>query len=564
MQKYIRFFISILLIHKIIIAANTDPVFGKNGMIVSTSNHASEAGIEILQKGGNAIDAAVAVGFALAVTSSSNGNLGGGGFLVASLANGASFTLDHREKAPMAAHQNMFLDDSGDVVPGMSLYSRSSSGVPGTVDGLIRVLEDYGSGKISLREALNPAIDLAERGFLLSHFEAKQFNAYKTFFERNKAASKIFVRKDGRLWKKGDKLIQKDLAKTLKRIARYGRDGFYTGPVAKMIVDEMKRGNGLISIADLKNYSSKYRLPVSGTYKDYEIISMGPPSSGGALLINMLNMLEHYTLDSMSWHSSDYIHILTEVERRAYADRAEHMGDPDFWDVPLKMLTSKEYAKTRIRDIDLNKATPSNSISASKKPGYESPETTHYSVVDSWGNAVSVTTTINLGYGNGCVVSGAGFFLNNEMDDFSSKPGVPNAFGLLGNEANAIESNKRPLSSMTPTIVSKNGKPFLVLGSPGGSTIITTTMQTILNVIDHDMDIKEAVCSARFHSQWLPDVIQFEPRGLVKDVRNNLELRGHKLVPRGGYIGEANGILITKDGFYGGGDCRGETSAIGY
>ena len=563
-KNNIRIVILFIFFQKFILAATTNPEYGQNGMIVSTSRQASEAGIEILKKGGNAIDAAVAVGFALAVTSPSNGNIGGGGFLVASFANGLSITLDHREKAPQNSHRNMFLNDSGDVIPGMSLYSRASSGVPGTVDGLIRALENHGSGNISLREAINPAIYLAERGFKLSYYEANILNVYKSFFSKNKAASKIFIKDNGKPWKKGDKLIQKDLAKTLKRIARYGRDGFYSGNVAEMIVEEMQRGNGLITLQDLENYSSKYRSPVFGTYKEYEIVSMGPPSSGGALLINMLNMLENYPMDNLSWNSSEYIHLMTEVERRAYADRAEHMGDPDFWNVPMVMLTSKHYAKTRIKDIDLNKATPSSLISASKKTSYESPETTHYSVVDSWGNAVSVTTTINLGYGNGCVVEGAGFFLNNEMDDFSSKPGVPNAFGLIGNEANAVEAGKRPLSSMTPTIVLKDSKPFLVIGSPGGSTIITTVMQTILNVVDHNMDIKEAVCASRFHSQWLPDVIQYEPRSLINDLKTALEKKNHKLVPRNGYIGEANGIIITEEGYFGGGDCRGETSAVGY
>ena len=563
-KNNIRIVIFFIFFQKFILAATTNPEYGQNGMIVSTSKQASEAGIEILKKGGNAIDAAVAVGFALAVTSPSNGNIGGGGFLVASFANGLSITLDHREKAPQNAHRHMFLNDSGNVIPGMSLYSRASSGVPGTVDGLIRALEDHGSGNISLREAINPAIYLAERGFKISYYEANILNVYKSFFAKNKAASKIFIKDNGKPWKKGDKLIQKDLAKTLKRIARYGRDGFYSGNVAEMIVKEMQRGNGLITLQDLENYSSKYRSPVFGTYKEYEIVSMGPPSSGGALLINMLNMLENYPMHNLSWNSSEYIHLMTEVERRAYADRAEHMGDPDFWNVPMVMLTSKHYAKTRIKDIDLNKATPSSLISASKKTSYESPETTHYSVVDSWGNAVSVTTTINLGYGNGCVVEGAGFFLNNEMDDFSSKPGVPNAFGLIGNEANAVEAGKRPLSSMTPTIVLKNSKPFLVIGSPGGSTIITTVMQTILNVVDHNMDIKEAVCASRFHSQWLPDVIQYEPRSLINDLKNALESKNHKLVPRNSYIGEANGIIITEEGYFGGGDCRGETSAIGY
>ena len=558
-------FTTFIFSFQLLTAANSNPVFGENGMIVSTSKQASEAGIQILKKGGNAVDAAVAVGFALAVTSSSNGNIGGGGFMVAAMANGETFTLDHREKAPATAHRDLFLNDSGNVIPGMSLFSRAGSGVPGTVDGLIRALEDHGSGKISLRQALAPAIRLAEKGFKISHYEARRFNGYEGFFERNEAAAAIFIRKDNKPWKKGDTLVQKDLAKTLKRIAKFGRDGFYSGPVADLIVAEMKRGNGLISHDDLENYSSVYRDPVKGIYKGHEIISMGPPSSGGALLINMMNMLENYAVDSLSWNSSDYIHLVTEVERRAYADRAEHMGDPDFWDVPLDMLTSKEYAQSRINDISLEKATPSSAVSASGAPGYESRETTHYSVVDHWGNAVSVTTTINLSYGSGHLVKGAGFFLNNEMDDFSSKPGVPNAFGLVGNEANSIQAGKRPLSSMTPTIVLKGGKPFMVIGSPGGSTIITTTMQAILNVVDYGMDIKEAVSSPRFHSQWVPDVIMTEPRGLSKDVIQNLESKGHTLVPyKWGYIGEANGILISEDGFYGGGDSRGETSAIGY
>ena len=558
-------FTTFIFSFQLLTAANSNPVFGENGMIVSTSKQASEAGIQILKKGGNAVDAAVAVGFALAVTSSSNGNIGGGGFMVAAMANGETFTLDHREKAPATAHRDLFLNDSGNVIPGMSLFSRAGSGVPGTVDGLIRALEDHGSGKISLRQALAPAIRLAEKGFKISHYEARRFNGYKSFFERNDAASKIFIRQNETPWSTGDKFVQKDLAKTLKRIAKFGRDGFYSGPVADLIVAEMKRGNGLISHDDLENYSSMYRDPVKGIYKGHEIISMGPPSSGGALLINMMNMLENYAVDSLSWNSSDYIHLVTEVERRAYADRAEHMGDPDFWDVPLDMLTSKEYAQSRINDISLEKATPSSAVSASGAPGYESRETTHYSVVDQWGNAVSVTTTINLSYGSGHLVKGAGFFLNNEMDDFSSKPGVPNAFGLVGNEANSIQAGKRPLSSMTPTIVLKGGKPFMVIGSPGGSTIITTTMQAILNVVDYGMDIKEAVSSPRFHSQWVPDVIMTEPRGLSKDVIQNLESKGHTLVPyKWGYIGEANGILISEDGFYGGGDSRGETSAIGY
>ena len=558
------FFTFFLTLNKID-AASSEPVFGENGMVVCTSKLASEIGIEVLKKGGNAIDAAVAIGFALSVTSSSNGNLGGGGFLVAVMPDGEKFSLDFREKAPASATKNMFLDDKDEVLNGLSLNSLASSGVPGSVDGLLKVLKDYGSGKISRRQILAPAIRLANNGFPLSHHEARRLNIYKDFFKKNEEASKIFVRRDGKPWRSGDKLIQKDLARTLRKISTHGRSGFYEGDVADLIVKEMKNGNGIITYKDLENYSSKYRTPVQGNFHDYEILSMGPPSSGGVLLINMLNMLENFRLDTLGWNSSNYVHLLTEVERRAYADRAEHLGDPDFWNVPTSTLISKKYALSRIKNISLKNATPSTSVFPLKNTSDESIETTHYSVVDSYGSAVSVTTTINLSYGSGIVVTGAGFFLNNEMDDFSSKPGQPNAFDLIGNEANSIQPGKRPLSSMTPTIVLKNGKPSLVIGSPGGSTIITTTMQVILNVVVFGMDIKEAVCSPRFHSQWYPDLIMIEPRGFSKDVMKNLNLMGHKIVPyKWGYIGEANGIYINEDGFFGGGDDRGETSAIGY
>ena len=563
----IKVFCSLILflLHNLIYCASEDPIYGKNGMVVSTSNEASLVGVNILKKGGNAIDAAVAVGFALAVTSSGNGNIGGGGFLVAKMASGASFTLDHREAAPKKSKRDMFLNSEGDVIPGMSLGTRASSGVPGTVDGLLRVFYDYGSGSVSLRDVLLPAIKLAEKGFKLSFYEANRFNNYRELFDRNKAASEIFIKKDKKEWKRGDLLIQKDLAKTLKRILKFGRDGFYSGTTAELIVKEMNRGNGLISTEDLKNYASVYREPIIGSYKDYKIISMGPPSSGGILLVNMLNMLENFQIDSMGWNSSEYVHLITEVERRAYADRSKHIGDPDYWNVPISTLTSKEYASKRIESISMDIASLSNNVSAGNIEDSESRETTHCSIVDKWGNAVSVTTTINLSYGNGIVVEGAGFFLNNEMDDFSAKPGSPNVYGLIGNEANSIEPNKRPLSSMTPTIVLKGQRPYMVIGSPGGSTIITTVLQCLLNVIEFKMDIKEAVSSPRFHSQWLPDVIQVEPRSLSNDVLNNLKKKGHKIAPyKWGYIGEANGILILEDFVSGGGDSRGETSAIGY
>ncbi|MFQ6613123.1 MAG: gamma-glutamyltransferase, partial [Fidelibacterota bacterium] len=418
---------------------------------------------------------------------------------------------------------------------------------------------------ISRRTLLSPAIRLAEKGFPLSHYEAERLNRNADLFKKNSAAAAIFIRQDNKPWKAGDLLKQRDLANTLKRIAKNGRAGFYEGKTADFIVAEMRTDNGLITYQDLANYASKYRSPVTGSFHDYEIISMGPPSSGGVLLINMLNMLEQFQLDSIAWNSSDYVHLLTEVERRAYADRAEYLGDPDFWSNPLEMLTSKDYARERVTDISMSVATPSVRIHPGNTKAYESRETTHYSVVDQAGNAVSVTTTLNLGYGNGVIVNGAGFFLNNEMDDFSIKPGVPNIFGLVGNKANAIQAGKRPLSSMTPTIVLKNNQPFMIIGSPGGSTIITTTLQCILNVTIFGMNIQEAVSAPRFHSQWLPDVIMIEPRGLSDDTIRNLEQRGHKIIPyKWGYIGQANGIIIKNNGIEGGADSRGENTALGY
>ena len=539
------------------------PVFGENGMVVSTSRQASIAGIEILKKGGNAIDAACAMGFVLAVTSSSNGNIGGGGFMVVHKENSKIFTLDYREIAPAAAHRDMFLDSKGEVIDNMSLRTRAASGVPGSVDGLLKAWKDHGSGNISRRELLASAIALAERGFELTHYEAKRFNNNKDLFLNNNAAAKIFIREDRKPWKAGDRFIQKDLAKTLKRIAREGRDGFYTGKTADLIVEEMNRGIGLITHEDLLNYESKYRDPMTGSFKGYEIISMGLPSSGGTILIEMLNMLEKFSLSDLGWNSSEYIHLLTEVERRAYADRAEHLGDSDYWTPPSSLLTSKKYAIDRMNDFYADKATSSTDIFAGDPSDYESPETTHYSVIDKDGNAVSVTTTINLGYGGGFLVEGAGFFLNNEMDDFSAKPGVPNAFGLVGNAANAIQPGKRPLSSMTPTIVLKNKEPFLILGSPGGSRIITAVLQTILNVTVHNMNIQKAVSAPRVHSQWLPDIIMAESHSIIKDVETSLIKKGHKILPYKN-VGDVNAILINEDGYFGGTDIRGENTAIGY
>ena len=552
-----------LLIGLLQLAQSQEPIVSENGMVVSTTKYASEIGVSILKKGGNAIDAACAVGFALAVTSPSNGNIGGGGFMVTYLADGTTFTLDYREKAPAAAYRNMFLDDNGEVIKDMSITTRASSGTPGSVDGLLKAWEIYGSGNISLRELITPSIMLAERGFKLSLYEAQKLNAFKELFRKNEAAAKIFIRSDNKEWEKGDRLIQRDLGKTLKRIARYGREGFYSGKTADLIVSEMNKGLGLISYQDLTEYDSKFRKPVKGSFNEYEIISMGPPSSGGTILIEMLNMLELFSLNKMMWNSSEYIHLLTEVQRRAYADRAEHLGDTDFWNAPIDILLSKSYAKNRIKDFSSEKASISTQIFAGEPYSYESSETTHYSVVDKYGNSVSVTTTINLDYGSGIVVDGAGFFLNNEMDDFSSKPGVPNSFGLVGNEANSIEAGKRPLSSMTPTIVLKNQKPFLILGSPGGSRIITSVLQVFLNITMHNMSIKEAVSLPRVHSQWLPDAIYVEENSLNNDAKDLLIYKGHTILPYMN-IGNVNAILINGSIYTGYGDPRTENIASGY
>jgi gamma-glutamyltranspeptidase/glutathione hydrolase len=543
-------------------SASRRPVKALNGMVVSSDSLATQVGVEILKKGGNAVDAAVAVGFALAVTYPQAGNIGGGGFMVIRMANGETVTIDFREKAPMKASENMFLDENGNFVPEKSQVGHLSVGVPGSVAGLLLALEKYGT--MSRREVLEPAIELAEKGFIVNEGLA---NAFKNAFEHFKKfpSTMRYFSKNGQPYSAGDRLIQKDLAKVLKLIRDKGRDGFYKGKVADLIVEEMKRGGGLITYEDLENYQPVLRKPVVGNYRGYEIISMGPPSSGGVCLIELLNILENFDLKKYGFGSSYTIHYLVEAMKRVYADRAEYLGDPDFVQIPLDKLLSKEYAKELASEIDTFYATPSSRIIRSVSPTSEGVHTTHYSVVDRWGNVVAVTTTINSYFGSMVVVDGAGFFLNNEMDDFSAKPGAPNQFGLLGSKANSIQPEKRMLSSMTPTIVLKNGKPFLVLGSPGGSTIITSVLQVILNVVDFGMNIQEAVDSPRIHHQWYPDQIFFERRGLPRDVIENLERRGHKLVERAGYQGEVQAILIDENGVkYGAVDPRGYGLAMGY
>ena len=573
----------------------------KNGAVSSTSSLASAAGIDIMKKGGNAFDAIVATGFTLAVTSPSNGNIGGGGFMVARTAEGEIVTLDFREKAPTLSYETMFLDQEGNYSRNLALLSHKSSGVPGTVDGLIKIFNDYGSGNFTLDEILSYAIDYAENGHAINKSSAWGFDFYKHLFLEDKGSTEIFIKnyslemrqlqedvqnetipeeeyikkmRDIKEWNEGDIIVQKDLAKTLKRIATNGRDGFYDGETADLIVSEMKANNGLISHDDLKEYNSVYREPIVGSYRGYTIISMGPPSSGGPLIIQMLNMLENFDVSSMTRNSTEFVHLLTEIQRLAYADRAIHLGDPDFYPSPVPMLISKDYAKKRLELVSMDRATPSTDIAAGSTIP-ESMETTHYSAMDKLGNTVGITTTINLSYGNKKIVDGAGFLLNNEMDDFASSPGSQNAFGLIGYEANSIKPAKRPLSSMSPTIVlTPEGEPLMTIGAAGGSRIITTVLQIIISVVDHNLSVQDAINLGRTHSQWIPDVIRYEGKNKMNTEFNQFlpslsekqisELEGlnHKFedgnVESGMYyLARAHGIMYKNGQFFTGVDWRG-------
>jgi gamma-glutamyltranspeptidase/glutathione hydrolase len=535
----------------------------QHALVVSASPYASEAGVALMRRGGNAFDAAACVGFVLAVTWPEAGNLGGGGLMVARKADGEVVTLDFRETAPAAAHRDMFLDATGEVIKDLSLRSPLASGVPGSVEGLLRLWADHGSGKISRRELLAPAIRLAQDGFTLSAEIADTLNKRQERFAGNPGAAAVFIRADGRPWREGDLLVQPDLARTLRRIAREGRDGFYRGPVAGAIASQQSNGGGLITLDDLAGYRAIYRPPVRGEFRGYEVISMGPPSSGGILLIEMLNMLETFPLDGLRPGTPAYIHLLTEIERRAYADRAEHLADSDFHRVPVDTLLSKDYARRRAADIRSDRATPSAEVRAGETPA-EPQHTTHYSVVDAQGNAVALTTTLNASFGSCIVIEGAGFLMNNEMDDFSIKPGVPNLYGVTGGKANAIEPRKRMLSSMTPTLAVRDGRAALVLGSPGGSTIVTTVLQVFLNVALHGMTIQDAVAAPRFHSQWTPDEIYLEPEGFSEEVQAALRALGHRLNDKPGKIGAANCLSIDAKGLHGAPDPRRQSSAKGY
>lgn len=554
------FFILLISLYLNLLAEAPDPVRGRNGMVVSASKLASEVGIEILKKGGNAIDATVAVGFALAVTYPSAGNIGGGGFMVIRLKDGTSTTIDYREKAPLKSHEKMYQDSLGNFLPELSQEGTTSAGVPGSVAGMIYALEKYGT--MNLKDVLEPAIKLAENGFILDYRLTQSINYFYQDFLKYPSSKKIFTN-NGQPFTEGDLFVQKDLAKTLKLIAENGKDGFYTGEVAEKIVSQIQSLGGIITFEDLANYNPVERKPIISTYRDYEIITMGPPSGGGITLIQSLNILENKNFSKDDWGSSEYIHTVTEAFKFSFADRSKHLGDPDFYKVPTDKLISKVYAKELFNKIS-DKAIPSNQIN----PGDfsildESMETTHYSIIDKDGNAVSTTTTINSSYGSRVVVDGAGFLLNNEMDDFSSKPGEPNQFGLVGSEANKIEPGKRMLSSMTPTIITRNNKPVLILGSPGGSTIPTVVLQVILNYLDFGMDIQEAVNSPRFHHQWLPDKIDFEDFGIAKDVRENLIAKG-QYIGQKKILGRVEAIAVENNLYLGATDPRGFGAAIGY
>ncbi len=540
-------------------------VSGTNGMVVSASRYASEVGVNILQSGGNAVDAAVAMGFALTVTYPQAGNIGGGGFMVIKIKDKIT-AIDYREKAPAGSTRNMFLNEKGDFLTEKSQVGHLSAGVPGSVAGMLYALEKYGS--MTREDVLAQSIKLAEDGFEMEEKLAESLNSNYDLFSKFPSSRKVFT-KAGSKYSAGEKFIQKDLANTLKLISIHGRDGFYSGITADLIVKEMQQGAGIITKEDLLNYQPVEREPVRTNYKGYDVYSMPPPSSGGIALIQLLNMIENETIPDRNdvyygiKDQANYYHTVIENMKRVYADRSEHLGDPDFWKVPVNELISKEYAKERRNQIGDN-ATPPNEI----KPGVfvkESDQTTHYSVIDKDGNMVSVTTTLNNTYGSGVVVDGAGFLLNDEMDDFASKPGEPNMFGLIGNEANAIVPGKRMLSSMTPTIILKDGNPFMVIGSPGGGRIITSVYTVIVNIIDNKMSLDSAIDRPRFHHQWQPEYLQYESGAIDEEVMAKLTEKGHQVKQISDY-GRVEGILIDwkNKKYYGHSDRRGYGAAIGY
>ena len=528
------------------------PVYGKNGMVASEQGLATQVGLDILKQGGNAIDAAVAVGFALAVVLPNAGNIGGGGFMVLhDDKTGKDVAIDFREIAPAKASRDMYLDNQGNVIDGKSLFTHDASGVPGTVAGMEYALKKWGT--MPLSKVLEPAIKLADKGFIVSDVLAQTLKEEKSTLGKWSASKAIFF-KNGEPLKSGDLLVQKDLAKSLRLIAKQGAKAFYQGEIATKIAKEMQSHGGTMTLEDLKAYKVVERQPIIGDYRGYKVVTMPPPSSGGVHLIEILNMLEHYPIKEDGVNSAKNIHHMAESMKLAYADRSEYLGDPDFVKIPVTGLTSKAYANELVKTIDDNKARLSSNIKPGKPQPYESDQTTHFSVMDKAGNAVAVTYTLNLNFGSGIVAAGTGILLNNEMDDFSVKPGVPNAFGLVGGTANAIEAKKRPLSSMTPTIVMKNNKPWLVTGSPGGARIITTVLQSVVNTIDHEMNPAEAIITPRVHHQWLPDELRVE-EGISPDTIKLLQDKGHKVVTKAP-MGRIQIIQADDSGFYGYSDPR--------
>ena len=532
-------------------------------MVSSAHPLASQVGLDILKKGGNAFDAAIAVHFTLAVVYPQAGNLGGGGFVVYRLENGENGSLDFREKAPFKSSRDMYLTKSDGelkVIDNKSRLGHLASGIPGSVDGMVELFEKFGT--LEWENLINPAIEYANNGFNLTKKQSDGLNNVKESFEKVNNKLIPFVKETE--WNEGDLLLQKELAETLIRIKKNKRDGFYAGKTADMLIKEINEGGGIITHQDLKNYNSVWRDPIIGYYKSHKIISMGPPSSGGIALLQLLHGANQHNVISMGHNTANYINTITEIESRVYADRASYLGDEDYYNVPKKSLVDENYLNNKFSKIDKNIKTPSSNVQSGSIQINETDETTHFSIIDKYGNAVAITTTINSSYGSKVVVDGAGFILNNEMDDFSIKPGFPNMFGLVGGEANAIEPNKRMLSSMTPTIIEKDNKPYLIVGTPGGSTIITSVFQTILNVIDFNMGMQEAVDAKRFHHQWLPDALIIEKNTLEDNVRENLNNLGHKIIERNS-IGRMDCILIKDDGsLEGGADKRGDNVALGY
>ena len=537
-------------------------VESKKGMVVTTHPLATEIGLSILKKGGNAIDAAIAVNFALAVCHPSAGNIGGGGFLVYRNAQGKVFALDYREKAPLASSKDMYLDASGNVIPEKSSIGVFSVGVPGTVAGMEAMHRKFGS--LPWKELIQPAIDIARQGHVLTFREARGLNANKSDFVNQNKGNSYLINPNHMDWKKDDILMQEDLANTLERILRDKSKGFYQGKTAELIISEMKRLNGIITQKDLDTYKPIWRKPIVQSYKNFQIIGMPPPSSGGIALAQLMGMVKKYPLSKWGASSDSTVQLMIEAERRVFADRAKWLGDPDFIKVPVKPLMNTTYIKSRISSMDFTKATLSSDISAGQFPGYESPETTHYSIVDAAGNAVSITTTLNNSFGSKVFVGGAGFLLNDEMDDFSAKAGAPNIYGLVGSKANEIQPMKRMLSSMTPTIITQNGQLKMVVGTPGGSTIITSVFQVVLNVLEFGMNMQQAVEYPRFHQQWKPEPTRIEANRLSSVQMERLKQKGYEF-SNSASIGLVEGILVLPSGkLQGGADSRGDDTALGH